>query len=104
MNALFGFFRRQHPTPAQTAKERLQILLAHERHDSSGPDYLPLLQKDILAVIKKYIPMEDEGERVEVKLERGSDVSTLEVNIELPGAKALTAKAPPRSPKPAFAR
>ena len=44
---LFSFFRRpSRDASAQTAKERLQILLAHERHDRSSPDYLPLLQKD----------------------------------------------------------
>ncbi len=101
---LFDFFRRQRRTPAQTAKERLQILLAHERIDTSGPDYLPVLQKEILEVVRKYIPLDVDGDRVEVKLERGSDVSTLEVNIELPGAKALEPRAPVRSAGAAFAR
>ena len=40
---------------ADTAKERLQILLQHERGDRSGPDYLPLLQRDILEVVQKYM-------------------------------------------------
>ena len=51
MNML-GFFRRSpKATPADTAKERLQILLSHERTDRSGPQYLPQLQKEILQVI-----------------------------------------------------
>lgn len=100
---LFDFFRRHRQTPAQTAKERLQILLAHERLDTSGPDYLPLLQKDILEVVKKYLPVDVDGDKVEVKIERGADVSTLEVNIELPGAKQLGTKQAPRGARPAFA-
>ena len=101
--SLFGFFRRSQPaTSAQTAKDRLQILLAHERQDRSGPDYLPRLQKDILEVIKKYVP--GAGEKVEVKLQRGADISTLEIDIELPGAKALSAKRTGPAAGPAFAR
>ena len=81
---LFSFFRRaREPNSASQAKERLQILLAHERTDRSGPDYLPLLQKEIVEVIKKYVQIGND--KVEVKLERGADISTLEVNIELPG-------------------
>ena len=102
---LFDFFRRQRQaqTPAETAKERLQILLAHERVDTGGPDYLPLLQKEILEVVKKYLPVAVDRDKVEVKLERGADVSTLEVNIELPGATALNRSKPPRGTAPVFA-
>ena len=98
---LLSFFRRtQSVSSAQTAKERLQILLAHERQDRSGPDYLPLLQKEILEVIKKYIQVP--GEKVEVKLQRGAEMSTLEIDIELPGAQTLNSKR--AVPSPAFAR
>lgn len=76
---------------ADTAKERLQILLSHERVDRSGPDYLPMLQRDILEVIQKY--MRVGGDDVDIKLERGNDLSTLEINIELPGSRSLTAGA-----------
>lgn len=90
--SMFSFFRRPRPaSSAQTAKERLQILLAHERTDRSSPDYLPLLQRDILDVIKRYVRID--GDRVDIKLERGDEISTLEINIELPGARALHAGA-----------
>jgi cell division topological specificity factor len=100
---LFSFFRRSAaPSSAETAKERLQILLAHERQDRSGPDYLPLLQKDILELVKKYVQVA--SEKVEVKLQRGADISTLEIDIELPGPQELAAKrASPRG-SPAYAR
>ena len=67
---------------ADTAKERLQLLLAHERSHRNGPDFLPMLQQELVAVICKYIDIDTE--RVEVKLESNGDISTLEVNIELP--------------------
>ena len=98
---LLSFFRRTpRVSSAQTAKERLQILLAHERQDRSGPDYLPLLQKEILEVIRKYIQVP--GEKVEVKLQRGAEMSTLEIDIELPGAQTLNSKR--AVPSPALAR
>ncbi len=101
---LFGFLRRpaKPASSADTAKERLQILLAHERQDRSGPDYLPLLQKDILEVIKKYVQVA--SEKVEVKLQRGAEISTLEIDIELPGPQALARKPAAATANPAFAR
>ena len=67
---------------ADTAKERLQLLLAHERSHRNGPDFLPMLQKELVAVICKYVDIDTD--RVEVKLESNGDISMLEVNIELP--------------------
>ncbi len=83
---MFGFtFRKREPNSAQTAKERLQILLAHERVGNTSPDYLPLLQRDILEVIRRH--MEIDGDAVDIKLERSDDLSSLEINIELPSPK-----------------
>jgi cell division topological specificity factor len=88
---MLSFFRRsRQPSSADTAKERLQILLSHERTDRSGPEYLPLLQRDILEVIKRYVKVG--GDSVDIKLERGEELSTLEINIELPGARVLHAR------------
>lgn len=100
--SLFSFFRRSQPNTAQTAKDRLQILLAHERQDRSGPDFLPRLKNDILEVIRKYVP--GAGEKVDVKLQRGGDVSTLEIEIELPPPQPPRSKAAGRATTPAFAR
>jgi cell division topological specificity factor len=92
--SIFNFFR---PPPrksvAEEAKERLQIVLAHERAAGSSPDYLPILQRELLAVIAKYVQIDEK--KVEVSFERGGDYSTLEVNIELP---------PPSNDKAARAR
>lgn len=81
--SIFNFFRSSpRKSGADEAKERLQIVLAHERLTGSSPDYLPMLQKELLAVIAKYVQVDDN--KVEVNFERGGDCSTLEVNIELP--------------------
>jgi cell division topological specificity factor len=71
---------------ADTAKERLQIVLAHERVGRDGPDYLPMLQKELLAVIAKYVEIDED--KVRVQLDRNADSSILEVDIELPGPPA----------------
>jgi cell division topological specificity factor len=77
------WFRLSRPraTSADTARQRLQVIIAHERH-TGGPDFLPLLQRELLEVIRKYVEV-DPG-KVKVELERGADFSLLEVNIELP--------------------
>jgi len=82
---LLSLFRRhnQEKTPAAAAKDRLTILLSHERSDLTRPDYLPMLQKDIIAAIRKYVDVDDN--KVDVKLERAEGMAMLEVDIELPG-------------------
>lgn len=81
--SIFDFFRSApRPTAAATAKERLQLVLAHERADRNSPDFLPQLQRELLAVIKKYVAIDDE--KVAVRLEREAGCSVLEVNVELP--------------------
>lgn len=80
--SIFNFFRSPPRGSAATAKERLQIVMAHERAGQAGRDYLPVLQQELLAVIAKYVDVD--MSKVEVKLDRGNEFSTLEVNIELP--------------------
>ena len=80
--------RRAEPrSSAQTAKDRLQIILAHERQDRSQPDYLPMLQRDILDVIRTYVDIP--SDKVEMRLQRGDRRSTLEIEIELPAPRAV---------------
>ena len=67
---------------APVARDRLQILLAHERALSGRPDLAAVLQKEILAVIARHIPIDQD--KVVVKLDRGAKVSTLEIDIEMP--------------------
>ena len=77
--SLFDFFRR---SSAPIARERLQVLLAHERIARSKPDLLGLLREEILAVIARHVSFEPD--KVQIKLDRGVSVSTLEVDIEIP--------------------
>ncbi|GDY27470.1 MULTISPECIES: cell division topological specificity factor MinE [unclassified Agarivorans] len=82
--SLLDYFRttKQSKT-AQTAKERLQIIVAHERGERSGPDYLPAMKQDIIEVIKKYVAIN--SDQVNVSLDNKSeDISVLELNITLP--------------------
>ena len=80
--ALFGLFSGQKKSSAAAAKERLQILISHERQNRHGPDFLPELQRDILAVVKKYVAVRDD--HVSIRLDRAGDASVLELNVTLP--------------------
>ena len=76
----FNLFRKQ-PT-APIARDRLQILLSHERTIAGGSDLVAILREEILAVVKKHVQVD--SEKVQVKMERGESVSMLEVDIEIP--------------------
>ena len=67
---------------APVARERLQILLAHERGMRGQPDLLMRLREEILAAVSRHVALDPD--KVIVKMERGKDISTLEVDIELP--------------------
>lgn len=79
--SILNFFSRNRSS-APVARDRLQLLLAHERVLSGRPDLAAVLQKEILAVIAKHIPIDQD--KVIVKLDRGSKISTLEIDIEMP--------------------
>jgi len=70
------------PASAPVARERLQILLAHERGLRGQPDLLELLRSEILAAVSRHITLDPE--KVVVKMDRGNNVSILEVDIEVP--------------------
>lgn len=80
INLLRMFSRRTGSAPV--ARERLQILLAHERGQRSQPDLLGILREEILAVVSRHVVLDPE--KVIVRMDRGKSVSTLEVDIELP--------------------
>lgn len=79
--SLFNYLRKRTST-ASVAKERLQIIISHERSQRNTPDYLPKLQEEILAVIAKYIPVT--RDKVSVNLERMGDSAVLELNVTMP--------------------
>lgn len=78
---LLDYFRKQ-PTSASVAKERLQILVAHERSERNRPDYLPRLQAELLEVIRKYVEVEQDA--ISVHMEQDENREVLELNIVLP--------------------
>ncbi|HEY1857786.1 cell division topological specificity factor MinE [Acidocella sp.] len=78
--SIFDLFMRKRSAPV--ARERLQLLLAHERVLNGRADLAAVLQEEILAVIAKHIAID--RDKVNVKLDRGSQVSTLEIDIEMP--------------------
>ena len=67
---------------APIARERLQILLAHERGARGQPDLLMQLREEILAVVSRHVTLDPD--KVIVKMDRGKHVSMLEIDIELP--------------------
>lgn len=81
--SIFDYFRsKPEPTSASVAKERLQIIVAHERGKRNEPDYLPKMQQEIIDVIRKYVPVSQD--QVNVHLENSDDYSVLELNVTLP--------------------
>ena len=97
--SLLRLFKSRNPTPttpitptttstAEVARERLQILLAHERSQVSGkPDLLVRLREEILAVVNRNVTLDPE--KVVIRMDRGKTVSMLEVDIELPNEPSL---------------
>lgn len=82
--SFLSFLLGEKKKTAAVAKERLQIILAHERsgRNASDPDYLPALQRDLVQVIGKYIRIDPAD--IKVHLERQDNLDVLEVKIELP--------------------
>lgn len=82
--SLLSFFRRGGSAPV--ARDRLQILLSHERAALGQRDLVALLREEILAVIAKHVSVD--RDKVQVKMDRGQSISTLEVDIEIPTGSA----------------
>ena len=86
--AFLDYFRTKQKNSANLAKERLQIIVAHERTKRSQPDYLPALQKDLIEVISKYV--EIDKDQISVSLDKEGECSVLELNITFPDEQAVT--------------
>lgn len=83
---LLEYFRRDKPKKgsAKLAKDRLQIIVAHEHSSSVSPSYLPEMQKEIVAVIRKFMDISNNDVKCEFSDRADEDMSVLEVNITLP--------------------
>ncbi len=92
---LMSFFRTKKPATAQTARDRLMVAVAWQRDQDgrnpaireTGPSYLPQMQAELMAVIRKYVQVADSAVKVSMQHEDGLDV--LEMNISLPDSKGL---------------
>jgi cell division topological specificity factor len=82
---LLSFFQRR--TSAPVARDRLQILLAHERVATGQRDLVAILREEILAVIRKHVVVDND--KVRVKMDRSAGVSTLDIDIEIPAGPVL---------------
>jgi cell division topological specificity factor len=82
---IFNLFRRRGSAPV--ARERLQILLSYERASRGQPDILGLLREEILTAIGKHVIIERDN--VQIRMDRGASVSTLEIDVEIPHSAGL---------------
>lgn len=80
--SFLDYFKGKKKNTASVAKERLQIIVAHERGQREQPDYLPQLQQELLEVIRKYVQISDD--MVQVEVDRTESHSVLELNVTLP--------------------
>jgi len=80
---LLDFFRIRNKKSAATAKERLQIVVSHQRSESNTPDFIPKLKQELLSVISKYIQVNQE--QIQIQLQKNDTCSILELNVTLPG-------------------
>jgi len=81
--SLLDYFRsRKTPKTAAVAKQRLQVLVAHERASRNQPSYLPQMQQELLEVIRKYVTVGDDA--ISMNFEQHGNQETLELNIVFP--------------------
>lgn len=83
--SILSFLLGEKKKSASVSKDRLQLIIAHERVGGRPPaDYLPALQKELVAVISKYVKISNDD--IRVSLERQDELEVLEVKIEIPQA------------------
>ena len=86
---IFDFLRARQKNTASIAKERLRIIVAQERSQRGAPDYLPLLRRELLEVIRKYVNVDVDA--VKVDLVRDGEHDVLDISVSLPEGRAATA-------------
>ncbi|KJZ17609.1 MULTISPECIES: cell division topological specificity factor MinE [Halomonas] len=79
---LLDFLKRERKKSASVAKERLQIIVAHQRSQRGQPDFLPMLEKELLEVIRRYVEVDDDA--INMSLDSEDNCSVLELNVTLP--------------------
>lgn len=97
---IFNFFLRERKPSAPVAKERLQIILAHERASRDAPEFLPVLQRELIDVVRRYLEIRDD--MIRVKLGKSGEASLLEIDVEFDGAGTKFATAGRPRPQATF--
>ncbi|HEY2396106.1 MAG TPA: cell division topological specificity factor MinE [Rudaea sp.] len=87
---IFDFLRARQKNTATIARERLRIIVAQERSQRGAPDYLPLLRRELLEVIRKYVNVDQEA--VDVHVERDGEHDVLELSVALPERSGASAQ------------
>ncbi|MGR9073070.1 MAG: cell division topological specificity factor MinE [Gammaproteobacteria bacterium] len=82
---LLDYFKTSRLSSASVAKERLQILVAHERSSRNQPSYLPQMQKELLEVVRKYVDVDQDA--ITINFEQDDNQEVFELNIVLPDNK-----------------
>ena len=83
---IFDFLTQRNKNTANVAKSRLQILIQQERSMRGAPDYLPMLQRELLEVIRKYVNVDAEAVKVDVI--KDGDNEVLDISVALPEKNA----------------
>ena len=85
---LLDYFRTK-PRTADIAKQRLELLIAHQRSGGGAPPtYLPQLQQELIAVIRKYVQVDDD--QCQIRIERQGDCDMLELNVSLDNEEVVS--------------
>jgi len=79
---IFDFLRSRPRNTASVAAERLRIIVQQERAATGRPDYLPLLRRELLEVIRKYVNVDPDA--ITINVEREGDSEVLELSVALP--------------------
>jgi cell division topological specificity factor len=88
---LFDFLRSRPRNTASVATERLRIIVAQERAQNGRPDYLPLLRRELLEVIRKYVNVDPDA--IDIHVDRDGDNEVLEFSVALPEKQGSVAAA-----------
>jgi len=79
---IFDFLRTRNTSTATVARERLRIIVAQERSQRGAPDYLPLLRRELLEVIRKYVNVDQDA--IDIHVEKDGEHDVLELSVALP--------------------
>jgi len=88
---IFDFLIQRNKNTANVAKERLRIIIAQERSTRGAPDYLPVMQRELLEVIRKYVNVDVDAVKVDFVKDGEHDV--LDISVALPERNAMVADA-----------